>query len=679
MHPLVVGIDLGTTFSAIAHVDDAGHPHVIPNADGQTTTPSVVLVQDGRIAVGDIAMNQWVTRQDHVVRWIKRAMGDPDFRFQGLSAVEISAEILKALKADAELHLGQGIDEAVITCPAYFSTVEIENTKQAGELAGLHVREIVKEPTAAAVHHGLEHMRPGERVLVCDLGGGTYDATVLAFENGSFVPLASKGDRQLGGHDWTMDLVAHAAQRLTDTFGADPRHDLIAGQSLYEACERAKRDFARVTEVAIPCALGGRTEQVVVTRDEFEAATEWRVQALVMWSEQAVEKANLTWADIDSILLVGGSSRLRRMGLALAEKSGRQPIQSREPDLAVALGAAILARGKVHVRRPFGGLVDVPRGGLTDVSFKRVIARSLGTRIVERDGDRARIATALIIPHGTESPVTGSRELAISADGQACFDTPVVEFESDSDFEVVGNYRFTCPPSVRAGDEVVVFFDYDISGIVTARARHTGLNQELAVERLPYEEPDPTQITLQIRPRWVVFALDVSGSMNRNGKIAIAKAAVIQNARSLLAAGGDACRVAVVTFSWEVSAVCQPTSDPAVVEKSLQKVKATGTTSMDDGIEQAIELVMGAPAGAARDVVMVTDGLPDDDRRARTLEIAAHAKTLGITLSNLGIDGEDVDFNFLKEMSPLSLVIGAPEHMADGIRTLLSRSAAARA
>src|SRR6185436_4600375 len=226
MSDLVVGIDLGTTFSSVAYVDEQGTPLVIPNAEGATSTPSVVLVDNGRIVVGEVALNQWKIDETHVVRWIKRAMGDPHYRFQGLSAVEISAEILKVLKADAELDLGQPVTEAVITCPAYFASIEIESTKEAGELAGFHVREIVKEPTAAAVHYGVEQMCEGEKVLVCDLGGGTFDATVLAFEKGCFVPLASMGDRRLGGHDWTSDLVDLVAERVAEAGGDDPRFDL---------------------------------------------------------------------------------------------------------------------------------------------------------------------------------------------------------------------------------------------------------------------------------------------------------------------------------------------------------------------------------------------------------------------------------------------------------------------
>jgi molecular chaperone DnaK len=679
MEPLVVGIDLGTTFSAVAYLDEQGTPQVVRNAEGATTTPSAVLIEDGNISVGEVALNQWITREQNVVRWIKRAMGDPSYSFQGMTAVQISAEILKALKRDAETQLGQPIAEAVITCPAYFASVEIENTRDAGRLAGLNVREIVKEPTAAAVHYGVDHMKDGERVLVCDLGGGTYDATLLAYEGGAFVPKASMGDRQLGGHDWTMELVELVAERMQEQLGEDPRNDLIAGQMLYEACERAKRDFARTAQVAIPCSYQGKVEQVTVTRDEFESRSEWRMQNVVMWSEQAVQKAGLAWKDVDKILLVGGSSRLRRLTLALEQASGKKPVQSAEPDLAVAKGAAILARGKVRARRPAGGLVDAPRGGLVEVVFKRMIARSLGTRIVVFENDQARLTNALLIPHSTESPVSRTRDdFAVLADDQKEFNVPVVEFESDSVYDVVHNFRFQCAPQAKKGDRIKVTFHYDESGVVSVDASDLKSGRALPMEKLPYQEPDLEAVMrVRVKPRWVVFALDCSGSMDSDGKIEKAKSAVLDNAKTLLSFG-EGFKVGLVTFSDEVNAACRPTSELRELERALSGVQANGTTWMDEGIRLAVELVQQAPTGVDRDVVMVTDGMPDDNRRQATLRQAAEAKTLGVTLSSVGIGDSGVDKKFLDQLSPIALVIDKVDKVKGAITDLLTQAAASR-
>ena len=678
MEKIVVGIDLGTTFSAVAYVNERGRPEAILNADGKTTTPSVVLIEAGRRAVGEVALNQWVTNEEHVVRWIKRAMGDNGYRFQGLSAVELSAEILKALKTDAELGLGVAVDEAVITCPAYFTTNEIENTKKAGELAGFHVREIVKEPTAAAVYYGIDQMKDGETVLICDLGGGTYDATVLVFRGSTFVPLASMGDRQLGGHDWTMELVDLVAERFQQTLGEDPRNDLVAGQMLYESCEQAKRDFARQTDVVIPCHYKGRMEQQTVTRDEFEARTEWRIQALIMWSERALEKAQLEWRNVNRILLVGGSSRLRRMGLALEQASGKETVRTGEPDLMVAYGAAILARGKV---RPRSGLVNAPQGGLIEVDYKRIIARSLGTRIIVFEGHNAHLTNELLIPHSTESPVSRSREdFAVSTDVQEFFDVPVVEFESDDEFDVVANYRFQCAPGAKRGDKIKVTFEYDINSIVNVAAHDLKTGRALKGDRLPYQEPDLSQVQrLSVRPRWVVFAVDTSYSMEGE-KLHEAKKALLSNAEQLISVGGDSCQVGVVSFDSQAQVVCRPTNNLTTLRSAVGGMGPNGTTAMDDGIRKSVELVMGAPAGTDRDVVLLTDGMPDDQRRDSTQVAAEEARRQGVTLSTLGVsvNPNDVDLDYLKTLTPLSLVIEGVDGVAQAMLTLLTKSVAAR-
>jgi molecular chaperone DnaK len=670
----IVGIDLGTTFSSVAYVDDRGMPKVIPNASGELMTPSVVLIQDGQIVVGDAAMNQWVTNEEHVVRWVKRAMGNNDYRFQEMTAVEISAEILKALKADAEAHFGFEIRHAVITCPAYFAAVEIENTKKAGELAGFTVKEIIKEPTAAAVYYGIDNMGDGEKVLICDLGGGTYDATLLAYEKGVFTPLASGGSRILGGFDWTMDLVGMVTERYMDQFGVDPSIDLVAGQMLQEACEKAKRDFARVERVTIPCSYQGQVEYFEVSRAEFEAQTESHIMELVGRTEETLQKIQKTWKDVDQILLVGGSSRLRRMGLALEEASGIKPSRCKEPDLSVALGAAILAKGKVRRR---GALAEVT-GGLMEVEYKRIIPRSLGTRAIVRDRDgTAHVGNSLIIPHGTEIPVTASRDdYEISTKSQASFDVPVVEFENDQDFDPVDNFRFKCLPGAQRGDRIRVTFHYDESGIPTVEAMDLNSGSLLQGERLPYVEPDAGAV-ISLRPRWVVFALDNSGSME-GAKLQNAVNALVDNARMMLGPGGDRCRVGVVSFSNSAEVVCLPTNDLNKLERAVRSLRATGLTAMDEGIELAIQLVMAAPEGVDKDVVMLTDGMPDSHRRDRTLHVAQGARDTGITLSSLGIGIDDVDLDFLQSLTPLALVIEAGDDMNEAMGTLLTQSQASR-
>jgi molecular chaperone DnaK len=678
MNSVVIGIDLGTTFSAAAYVDERGVPQVIP-IDDQMTLPSVVLIDGGKTVVGDLAMNQWVTNEEHVVRWIKRSMGDLDYRFQGKNAIEISAEILKTIKRAAELNLGQAALEAVITCPAYFNALEIENTKRAGELAGFHVREIIKEPTAAAVYFGVENMRDGQKVLVCDLGGGTYDATVLALERGVFRPLASMGDRKLGGHDWTVELMAIVAEQFAGKHGKDPRDDLVAGQMLYEACERAKRDLARSDCVSIPCPAHGIAEHVTVTRQQFEDRNEHRVGRMVVWSDEAVRKAGLKWSDIDTILLVGGSSRLRRMGEALAEAAGKAPVQVSKPDLAVALGAAILARGKVLARRSSGGLSEGPRGGLVEIEFERIIPRNMGTRVLRWKEGRHGIANAQIIPHGTKAPCDCSRDdFQVSYDRQESFDVPVVEFEGEDDQpEPIKNYRCRCLSGAARGDRVKVTFHYDVSGVITADAVDVKTGQRLPLEERPYEEPGTGSPGGRGSPgappvgrRWVVFALDVSSSMDGE-KIHNAKTAVINSTRELLSAGPEGTQVGLVTFGSSAEVRCPPSADGAKFERAATKVQTWGTTAMDQGIVRAVDMLSPAPAGVERQIVLVTDGMPDD--QARTLAAAQRARDRGASLLILGFEGE-VDEAFLGKLSPHKLMIQGAAAIGEGLANLLSLS-----
>ena len=330
---IILGIDLGTTFSVAAYVDDFGRPTVIPNAEGTNTTPSAVLIENGQILVGALAADQAVAKHGQVVQWIKRSMGDLDYKYEGLGPIEISAEILKKIKTDCEHFFADRqppvmIRRAVITCPAYFSAAEVENTMKAGVLAGLDVQEIVREPTAAAVYYGVEHLREGGKLLVCDLGGGTFDASILALDQGIFRPLATGGDRQLGGHDWTSDLVVYVAEQLQATFGEDPLIDPVTEQLLYNNCERLKRSFAQTDQGVITCVYKGQTAEVTVTRAQFERLTEWRVREVVDWAENALAKAAppLTWDQIDDILLVGGATRMHRVSEALAQRSGKRPI-----------------------------------------------------------------------------------------------------------------------------------------------------------------------------------------------------------------------------------------------------------------------------------------------------------------------------------------------------------------
>jgi len=655
-----VGIDLGTTFSVIAHVDDDGWPRVIRNLEGRKSTPSVVLIRDGQIEVGEVALNQFLIDSDHVVRWIKRAMGDRSYRFEGLSAAEISAEILKKLKRDAEAGLGEELGEAFVTCPAYFGGIEVEETFRAGELAGLDVKEVVREPVAAAVYWGAENLRPGERVLVCDLGGGTFDATILELRDTRFHPLATAGDRMLGGHDWTEVLLDEVRLRFTDIFGRDPTDDLPTYQRLYEACEQGKRDLSRGRQTTIACNYNGRAEQVTVTREEFEDLTAYKLDSVITGAEQALGKAGLAWAELDHILMVGGATRMPQVPRALREASGKEPIETGEADTMVALGAAVMVSGRLRTR-----------SGLMMTDFDRTAARNLGTRvIVWHDGSPA-IENSRIIAAGATLPAEESRgDYEISVPDQEHFDVPVVEFDDVGQDVIIDTWRFTCPPNAEKGAPVEVTFKYiDRSGRPDVDAVYANTGQTLAKERIEYREPDLSELAVSARPRDVVFALDVSGSMS-GAKIEAAKSALITHAREFLNATGGHCRVGVVTFSDDAEPVCELTTDPEAIGAAVGKITTGGGTAMDAGINEAAGLLQGTAEGVDAEIALVTDGKPNNADAA--LKAAEDARSQNISLSVLGIGETGVDMDFLRKLTPNIFSIEGAEGLDEWISGFLT-------
>lgn len=671
MNGLVVGIDLGTTFSAVAYVAEDGRPHVVANSEGKPLTPSVVLIEDDQIVVGELAANQMIVKEERVARCIKRCMWDDSYRFCGLTPIEISAEILKKLKRDTEAALATTVGCAVITCPAYFAANEVENTRRAGRLAGFEVQEIVREPTAAAVYYGVEHLSEGERVLVYDLGGGTFDTTILQLRNGTFCPVATLGDRQLGGHDWTIDLVNHVAREVTLATGTDPLDEPIVHQMLYERCETAKRDLAKLDRVVVCCPVGGRLHEVSIDIHTFNALTESRIRRTIDSCRDVLNKAKppLRWSDVDKILPVGGSTRLRRVAEALQEVSGKQPVQIGEVDTAVALGAAILAKGMV---RPHRGMTTVGGGGfagMVPVRFERSCPRNLGTRIIVWDGNQGRIENSTIIPYHTPVPAEQTRgDYATSMTNQPHFDVPIVEFDGIGEDVILGTYRFCCRPGTPTRSPIAVTFRYDRDAAVEVRAKDLSSGEELRGEKVSYVEPDQGQ--LRRKPRDIVFALDVSGSMDGE-KLVRAKEALRATASALLE-GGQGVRVALVTFATTAARCCDLTGELEPLAAAVGRMNAVGSTRMDSGIACAAEMLCPNAGERACEIALVTDGMPDSKDLA--IEAAEEARRAGIRISAVGIGSGSVDEQFLRQIASGVLMIDSADQLSAALPALLTES-----
>ncbi|MBX6354148.1 MAG: molecular chaperone DnaK [Thermoflavifilum sp.] len=469
----VIGIDLGTTNSCVA-VMEGGEPVVIPNAEGNRTTPSVVaFTKDGERLVGDVAKRQAITNPDRTIISIKRHMGsDHKVTIDGKSYTpqEISAMILQKLKADAEAFLGEPITQAVITVPAYFTDSQRQATKDAGKIAGLEVLRIINEPTAAALAYGLD--KEGEQtILVYDLGGGTFDVSILELGDGVFEVKATSGNNHLGGDDFDQRIM----DWLIDTFkrdtGIDLRNDRMALQRLKDAAEKAKKELSSTltTTISLPFiaadATGPKHLEVNLTRAKFEEMTRDLVEATLGPTRQALQDAGLTPQDIDRVILVGGSTRIPAVQEAIKNLIGKEPSKGVNPDEVVAVGAAIQA--------------GVLTGEVKDVVLLDVTPLSLGIETLGGVFTR-------IIPRNTTIPTSKSQIFSTAADNQTSVEIHVLQGEREMarDNKTLGRFTLNdIPPAPRGVPQIEVTFDIDANGIVHVSAKDlgTGRSQRITI------------------------------------------------------------------------------------------------------------------------------------------------------------------------------------------------------
>jgi molecular chaperone DnaK (HSP70) len=646
-----VGIDLGTTNSVVASRNAYGRPEVLANREGQNVTPSVVYFGTDPPAVGQEAREWARLGNDEVASFFKPHMGSPNYslRFHGVdyTAADLSSIVLERLKEDAEARLGQEVDRAVITVPAYFADPQRKATIDAGRAAGLRVLRIINEPTAAALAYGIPKSDADETVLIYDLGGGTFDVTVAHITPGEVAVLATAGDHDLGGKNWDDRIATYLAEKFAAETGFDPLDDPLALNEVLSRSEQAKWALSDRTSTRVTLQLGTERRTYELSRAEFEAMTFPLMDRTRRLTEEALGEANLSWDRLGGVLLVGGSTRMPMVRAFVTRMAGAPPRAGVNVDEVVALGAAVQAAMEEEGAAASSVADAAPRFTLpAPRQVRDVMSHSLGAVAVSADG--SRYVNDVVIRRNLPIPAESARSYLHATHGGANDRLEVYLTQGESpaplDCAVLGKYVFS---GIRpTADEVTVdlTMSYDANGVVQVRAvqRDTRQVLDMAVEPVPDDlswlgrAPDAAVTRAKAEPVTVFLLIDVSASMAGQPLLEAQQAA-----REFLSrCDFTTTQVGLIAFSDQVTLMTDATDHVRRVQAAVMRLEPEGSTNLTDALELARDRLVNVPR--TRYVVILTDGFPDAPESA--VEQAEALRALGIEIVAIGTGSADVEY-----------------------------------
>ena len=576
-----VGIDLGTTFCAVARIDqNTGKPQIIKNSFGSTTTPSVLCFEEnGNILFGEDAKNMQSVGDTNAIAFFKRSMGNKLFSVElfgkKYNATDFSAILLSKLKEEAEQQCGETIDSAVITVPAYFTHIERTETLNAGKRAGLDVIAIINEPTAAAFAYGLNEKENEQTVLIYDLGGGTFDATLARINKNEIKILGSDGDHELGGKDWDDCIARYLASEFYEKYGEDISDDPEMIASLLVTAENVKKQLTQKDVVNVPIRYKGISGNIEITEEIFESISQFLIGTTKDVVERLMQDVNVTWENIDGVILVGGSTRMRMIHNYIKEMSGKEPLGGVNVDEAVALGAAIRANitDKGNVVPFLGGLLKKKNTDLFIKGAKAVsdvTAHSLGMISISADGEE--YVNSVIIKKNTPIPTSNTKAFNFKTRAK---NNELEIYVLQGDYinkYVISNIKKTTPPK----SIIEVTYQYNSNGVieVSATQKETGKKLPIKIEAIPEDmewangSPKDNQNNNSTPDVEVLLTMDLSGSMSGT-PLAEAKKAMKRFVDEM---DKDIVRIGLIPFANRTSVVLKPTNDYRKVKKAIDEL-----------------------------------------------------------------------------------------------------------